>query len=116
MPGLADPDEIDLIAEDTDGSALLSIVQTGPWAANRSELDSLKRKLANYLRFALEGQMVAKYPILQGRAVVVELTHDEPLPQAVVDYWAKAAKRALRDGARLSTRRLGDSFWTSAVV
>jgi hypothetical protein len=114
MPGLESPDEIDLIAEDEDGRALLSIVQTGPWPSGRFVRDGLELKVSNYLRFALEGQMIAKYPVLRDRPVVVELTYDEPPPKAILDVWSKAAKAAMRRGVRLSTRKLGDaSFWSS---
>jgi Family of unknown function (DUF6572) len=114
MPGLESPDEIDLIAEDEDGRALLSIVQTGPWPTGRFVRDGLELKVSNYLRFALEGQMIAKYPMLRDRPVVVELTYDEPPPKAILSVWSRAAKTAMRRGVRLSTRKLGDeSFWSS---
>ncbi len=114
MPGLESPDEIDLIAEDEDGRALLSIVQTGPWPQGRYVRTGLELKVKNYLRFALEGQMVAKYPMLKDRPVVIELTYDEPPPKAISDTWSRSAKLAMRRGVRLSTRKLGDaSFWSS---
>lgn len=114
MPGLENPDEIDLIAQDEDGRALLSIVQTGPWPTGRFVVKGLELKVVNYLRFALDGQMVEKYPVLRDRPVVIELTYDEPPPKPISDAWSRAAKRAMRRGARLSTRKLGDeSFWSS---
>jgi hypothetical protein len=114
MPGLESPDEIDLIAEDEDGRALLSIVQTGPWPSGRFVRDGLELKVSNYLRFALDGQMIAKYPMLRDRPVVVELTYDELPPKAILAAWSRAAKAATRRGVRLSTRKLGDaSFWSS---
>ncbi len=114
MPGLESPDEIDLIAEDEDGRALLSIVQTGPWPQGKFARTGLELKVSNYLRFALDGQMVAKYPVLKNRPVVIELTYDELPPKPIVDTWSKAAKTAMRRGVRLSTRKLGDeSFWSS---
>jgi hypothetical protein len=114
MPGLESPDEIDLIAEDEDGRALLSIVQTGPWPKGRYVVQGLEIKVKNYLRFALDGQMVAKYPTLRDKPVVVELTYDELPPKAIVDAWSRAAKTAMRRGVRMSTRKLGDaSFWSS---
>ena len=88
MPGLESPDEIDLIAEDEDGRALLSIVQTGPWPSGRFVRPGLELKVSNYLRFALDGQMVAKYPVLKDRPVVIELTYDEPPPKAISDTWS----------------------------
>jgi len=114
MPGLESPDEIDLIAEDEDGRALLSIVQTGPWPKGRFVRDGLELKVRNYLRFALEGQMVAKYPILKDRPVVIELTYDQQPPKPILDSWSRSAKLARCRGVRLSTRKLGDeSFWSS---
>lgn len=114
MPGLESPDEIDLIAEDEDGRALLSIVQTGPWPKGKFVTKGLELKVRNYLRFALEGQMVAKYPVLKDRPVVIELTYDEVPPKTIADSWSRSAKLAMRRGVRLSTRKLGDeSFWSS---
>lgn len=111
MAGLGSPDEIDLISEDADGNALLSIVHTEPWSRKGSERERLELKLHTYLRFALDGQMISKYPSLEGRPIVIELTFDEPPAQAVLDYWRKAGKSALIKGVRLSTRRLSDTVW-----
>jgi hypothetical protein len=111
MPGLHNADEIDLISEDPDGRALLSIVQTEPWSADGSEIALLRRKLKSYLRYALEGQMVSTYPSLRDRPVVVELAYDEPLPKAIAGAWKEAGRTASRRGVRLSTRRLEDTVW-----
>ena len=111
MPGIDDPDKIDVIAEDADGNALLSIVQTGPWPSGGAERGRLKRKLGTYLRYALEGQMVETYPSLQGRPVVIELTYEHPPPQSVIDYWERRRQTAARDGVTLSLRALDDIVW-----
>ena len=112
MPGLDAPEEIDVIAEDVDGSALLSIVQTGPWAKDLArERNRLKRKLAVYLRYALEGQMVATYPSLAGRPVVIALMYDERPPQELLDYWRRRGETAARDGVTLRTQALGETVW-----
>lgn len=111
MPGLNAPDEIDVIAEDTDGSALLSIIQAGPWPKPGSERGRLKRKLGVYLRYALEGQMVAAYPSLAGRPVVIALMYEEQPPQAVLDYWRRRAETAARDGVTFRIQALGDTVW-----
>jgi hypothetical protein len=111
MAGLASPDEIDLISEDAEGNALLSIVHTEPWSRDGAERKRLELKLHTYLRFALDGQMVSKYPSLEGRPVVIELAFDEPPAKQVQDYWDKAARSAEMNGVRLATRRLGDTVW-----
>ena len=112
MPGIDDPEEIDVIAEDVDGSALLSIVQTGRWSKDGSrERGRLKRKLNLYLRYALEGQMVATYPSLAGRPVVIALMYDERPPQALLDYWRRRGETAAREGVTLKTQALGETVW-----
>ncbi|MEA2194105.1 MAG: hypothetical protein QOG42_539 [Solirubrobacteraceae bacterium] len=111
MPGIEDPDKIDVIAEGADGNALLSIVQTGPWPTDGSERNRLKRKLGTYLRYAQDGQMVATYPTLEGRPVVIELTYEVAPPQSVVDYWRRRSQTAARDGVTLSMRALDDIVW-----
>jgi hypothetical protein len=111
MPGINDPDEIDVIAEDVDGNALLSIVQTGAWPTDASERGRLKRKLTTYLRYALDGQMVSAYPSLAGRPVVIALIYEEPPPQSVLDYWSRRGQAAARDGVTLTTKALDDTVW-----
>ena len=112
MPGLDAPDEIDVIAEDADGSALLSIIQTGPWSQDGArERGRLKRKLGVYLRYALDGQMVAAYPTLEGRPVVIALMYEETPPDGVLDYWRRRGETAARDGVTLKTQALGDTVW-----
>lgn len=111
MPGIDAPDEIDVIAEDADGSALLSIIQTGAWRKDGSDRGRLKRKLAVYLRYALEGQMVAAYPTLEGRPVVIALMYEEKPPPAVLDYWRRRGESTARDGVTLKTQALGDTVW-----
>lgn len=112
MPGIDAPDEIDVIAEDADGSALLSIIQTGAWAKDAArDRNRLKRKLAVYLRYALEGQMVATYPSLRDRPVVIALMYEVKPPQALLDYWRRRGESLARDGVKLTAQPLGDMVW-----
>jgi len=111
MAAIDDPDKIDVIAEDPDGNALLSIVQTGAWSADGSERGRLKRKLTTYLRYALEGRMVSNYPSLAGRPVVIALMYDQPPPQALMDYWRRRGETAAGDGVTLITKALQDTVW-----
>ena len=111
MPGIDDPEKIDVIAEDADGSALLSIIQTGAWSKDGSERGRLKRKLGVYLRYALEGQMVAAYPSLRDKPVVIALMYEETPPQVLLDYWRRRGDTLARDGVTLTARSLGDTVW-----
>ncbi len=111
MPGIDAPDEIDVIAEDADGSALLSIIQTGSWSPDGRERGRLKRKLAVYLRYALEGQMVATYPSLTDRPVVIALMYEQQPSEAILDYWRRRGQTTARDGVTLVARPLGETVW-----
>jgi len=111
MPAIDDPDKIDVIAEDADGNALLSIVHTGAWSKDGSERGRLKRKLTTYLRYALEGSMVTTYPSLEGRPVVIALMYEEEPPQALLDYWRRRGETAARDGVTLIAKPLDDTVW-----
>jgi hypothetical protein len=111
MPGIEDPDKIDVIAEDAEGNALLSIVQTGPWPTDGSERGRLKRKLGTYLRYARDGQMVETYPSLAGKPLVIELTYEHEPPPSVLEYWRRRSQTAAREGVTLSTRALDDIVW-----
>lgn len=111
MPGIERPDEIDVVAEDVDGSALLPIIQAGEWSGSNAERERLKRKLRTYLRYALEGRMVATYPTLEGRPVVIALMYEQLPPKAVLDYWRQRGRATARDGVTLRTASLADTVW-----
>jgi hypothetical protein len=55
--------------------------------------------------------MVATYPSLEGRPVVIELTYEVAPPQSVLDYWRRRSQTAARDGVTLSMRALDDIVW-----
>lgn len=111
MPGIDDPEKIDIIAEDVDGNALLSIVQAGAWPAEKPARARLKRKLGTYLRYVAEGQMVSAYPSLQGRPVVIALMYDTPPPAGLLDYWQRRGRDTARAGVTLVARTLEDTVW-----
>lgn len=109
MPGLEEPDKIDVIAEGTDGGALLSIVQTGQWRQGNDARNRLKRKLSTYLRYATEGQMVETYPVLKDKPVTIELTYEHPPPQFLLEYWERRARDV--KGVTMTHRTLDDVVW-----
>ena len=111
MPGIEEPEKIDVIAEDEDGSALLSIVQAGPWPTQDGVPGALKRKLSTYLRYALEGQMVKTYPTLEGRPVTIALMHQDDPPPAVRTYWERRQRDVRHENVTLIMRSLDETVW-----
>ena len=55
--------------------------------------------------------MVAAYPSLKGRSVVIELTYEIAPPQSVLDYWRRRSQTESRAGVTLSMRALDDIVW-----
>jgi hypothetical protein len=55
--------------------------------------------------------MVATYPTLAGRPVVIALMYEEPPPQALLDYWRRRGETTARDGVTLKTQALGETVW-----
>ena len=92
MAGLHDPEVIDLIAEQPDGSALLVIIKEGMWEASIDE-PALRAKLNSYAQFALDGGLVSQYPHMDGRPVTIRVVSSGPPPPAVADTLKIAAER-----------------------
>lgn len=64
---LFDPAKVDLVAMPPGGGIVdLHIVVDAPWSGSDAQLRSLQDKIHTYVGFALDGQMVAKYPDLMG--------------------------------------------------
>lgn len=58
---------IDLVGVSPDGSTvLIYLVQPGSWTGSDGQLRSLQAKIQNYAGFALDGQLAATYPELEG--------------------------------------------------
>lgn len=76
--GIAQPDVVDLVSREADGSFALVIVLTQP-IATREELERLQRKLGAYLVFALEGQMHELYPESRGTRAAIRIDSEAPV-------------------------------------
>lgn len=94
MPGLADPEVIDLISLSPDGSTCrLHIVEVDAWS-ERPDAGQLNEKLLNYVGFALDGQLAAAYPEVVGLPIQIVIdAYFELTPDAVADL--EAFKRGL---------------------
>ena len=84
---VSDPEVIDLVAHDpkTDTVSLI-MVEVRPWGTRGELLPALQAKIATYLTFALDGQLVELYPHLAGKPIVFELSSAEPPGQRERDF------------------------------
>lgn len=64
---LFDPSTVDLVVVSPDGTTVaLHIVNDAPWSGSDAQIESLQRKVHNYVSFALDGQMVRMHPETDG--------------------------------------------------
>jgi len=77
--GLAEHDQIDLVALSPDGgTVILSLVADEPWGAGGERLPDLQAKLNTYLAYALDGQLHEDYPQVVGRTIRFRLHYQHP--------------------------------------
>jgi len=63
---LFNPVQIDLLSMAADGVAELTLVQANPWTGSPEQVQSFCDKVEAYVSYALDGQMVARYPQTKG--------------------------------------------------
>lgn len=75
--GVEHADVIDLFGFDpATGEVLLVMHETRPWSGEDVQLHELQEKFNAYASFALDGEMVAAHPELDGKPVRIELRCD----------------------------------------
>ena len=71
---IEDPEVVDLVAEDADHQQVaLIMVETRPWQGSDQQVDQLLAKLNNYVRFALDGTLLEKFPEVAGKSLRFQL-------------------------------------------
>lgn len=71
--GLEQPDVVDRIVEEGDGSISLVIKETRPWDGGAAQVDQLVAKVNSYVTFVADGQLVEHVPDAEGRPVRIVL-------------------------------------------
>jgi hypothetical protein len=71
---------LDLISHNATGDIVtLHLIVTEPWPADGEGALHLQAKLKNYIIFATDGQLIIKYPYIQGKQVRIEIQSTYPL-------------------------------------
>jgi hypothetical protein len=77
------PEVIDIVSQDTDGTILLVVSDHLPWHEPEEHIAVLKKKLDTYFDFIKSGQLAARFPETQGNHVQVSVKlHYKPHPTA----------------------------------
>lgn len=99
--GTGQPNVIDLVTHDPKSDAYaLIMVQTSKWDDSQQQLDQLQAKINNYLHFALDGDLVRKYPQAAGRPVRIQLDCTTPPSVKTEEFLAPIEKAARKMGLR----------------
>jgi hypothetical protein len=73
VPGIAAPTVVDLVSLSPDAATcLLHIIEVEQWGKHPNP-ENLNAKLMSYIAFALDGQLVATYPEVEGLQVAIEI-------------------------------------------
>jgi hypothetical protein len=99
--GPGQPNVIDLVTHDPKSEEYaLILVQTGEWEDSPQQLDQLKAKINNYLHFALDGDLVRKYPQAAGKPVRLQLDCTSPPSPKTEEFLAPVEKAVRQRGLR----------------
>ena len=78
MPGVEDPDVVDLVAHDAEGRCLVVMFEARPWGLDPDQGAQLKAKINAYAEFITGGALLAASPESADSPVVVRLDCIEP--------------------------------------
>ena len=85
--GLADHDTIDFVSLDPTGDwVVLSMVEDRDWGTRGEQLPDFQAKVSTYLTFALDGELVERFPDAAGRRIRFRLHYEHELTARERDF------------------------------
>ena len=92
MMSLDNPEKVDAIGKLNDeNTIILSIIDSWNWDNYKKHLHALQDKINGYFEFVESGQIYMDYPDAFGKNLRIEIISRYPIPNAGVDFLAKAA-------------------------
>jgi len=73
MPGIADTNTIDLVAQEANGTVLLVMVEERHWGSDPEQASQLQAKINLYFGFVVDGNLARQYPETVGGRVRIRL-------------------------------------------
>lgn len=73
MPGIDDPNAVDVVTQEADGTGVMIISHVQPWVNDREEADRLLAKINAYAAWALDGGLVQQFPQLTGKPLRIQV-------------------------------------------
>lgn len=73
MPGVANTNTIDLVAQEADGTVLLVMFEERRWGFDSDQARQLQEKINLYVGYVLDGSLARQYPETAGEPVRIRL-------------------------------------------
>jgi hypothetical protein len=73
MPGIADTNTIDLVAQEANGTVLLVMFEERRWGSDPDQATQLQEKINLYAGYVLDGSLARQYPETTGKPVRIRL-------------------------------------------
>lgn len=73
MPGVEQPNVIDLVAREANGRYVLVMVETRRWGSDPNQPSQLREKLNAYASYILDGAVARQDPAAEGQPVDIQL-------------------------------------------
>jgi hypothetical protein len=73
LPGVAQADVVDVVAQDASGRYLVIMVESRAWGTDAAQASQLKEKFNAYAGFILNGTLARQYPETAGKSVDIQL-------------------------------------------
>ncbi|MDZ8171638.1 DUF6572 domain-containing protein [Microbacterium xanthum] len=93
MPGIADTNKIDLVAQEADGTVILVMFEERPWGCDPRQSSQLQEKINLYVGYVLDGSLARQYPETTGKPVRIRLDCAEMPTGHIAHITAHAASQ-----------------------
>ena len=107
MPGIHEPNVIDLVTHDpVQDEYKLIMVEERPWTGAAEQLEQLREKINNYAMFVLDEGLLHSYPDAAGRPVCIQLDCVSTAPAEIQELIDLASEGLRQYGIRFAVNRL----------
>ncbi len=106
-PGVQNPQMLDLVSQDPEsGEFILIMVETRGWDGSIERIRQLQQKINRYVAFALEGEMVRKFPDSIEKPVRIQLSCYHTPDERTLLFLNNAASKLREEGISFSIKQI----------
>ena len=106
LRGLGDAKTIDLVTEDVRTRECVLIISAAGWEGSDEQLSRLQEKLNAYLTFALDGELLRRFPAAADKKIRIQIDFDRAPSGLTADFLVQASKEISRLGMHLAANVL----------